>query len=195
VLFIILTAAAFFVAFWANPGTPSISVAPAAAEQMSVLPHTRPEPRAFRPTEDVPAEQSHQAVAAPVVRRSHPAAVVPSTPATPEQPTPMSTPAPPSGAPQQAALAMLGGYGWDSGQFGCLQSLWDRESGWNPFASNPNSGAYGIPQALPGSKMASAGADWQTNPLTQIRWGLGYIQQVYGSPCAAWNHEQAAGWY
>ena len=101
----------------------------------------------------------------------------------------------PSGSPQQIAMAMLGSYGWSSSQFGCLQSLWNAESGWNPSATNPTSGAYGIPQALPGDKMASAGADWQTNPATQIRWGLGYIQSVYGSPCAAWSHEQAVGWY
>jgi hypothetical protein len=106
-----------------------------------------------------------------------------------------SAPATPSGSPQQIAAAMLGSFGWSSGEFGCLQSLWNAESGWNPSASNPISGAYGIPQALPGSKMASAGADWQTNPATQIKWGLGYIKQVYGSPCAAWSHEQSAGWY
>ncbi|HEV3294208.1 MAG TPA: lytic transglycosylase domain-containing protein [Streptosporangiaceae bacterium] len=106
-----------------------------------------------------------------------------------------SAPATPSGSPQQIAAAMLGSFGWSSGEFGCLQSLWNAESGWNPSASNSISGAYGIPQALPGSKMASAGPDWQTNPATQIKWGLGYIKQVYGSPCAAWSHEQSAGWY
>jgi hypothetical protein len=90
---------------------------------------------------------------------------------------------------------MLASYGWDSGQFTCLLALWTQESGWNTFASNPTSGAYGIPQALPGSKMASAGADWQTNPATQITWGLQYLKSVYGSPCAGWAHEQAAGWY
>jgi hypothetical protein len=92
-------------------------------------------------------------------------------------------------------MAMLGSFGWSSGEFGCLQSLWNAESGWNVYASNPSSGAYGIPQALPGSKMASAGPDWQSNPATQIRWGLGYIQASYGSPCSAWSHEQGAGWY
>jgi len=109
--------------------------------------------------------------------------------------SPASAPAAPSGSPQQIAAAMLGSFGWSSGEFGCLQSLWNSESGWNPSATNPISGAYGIPQALPGSKMASAGPDWQTNPATQIKWGLGYIQQVYGSPCAAWSHEQSTGWY
>jgi hypothetical protein len=100
-----------------------------------------------------------------------------------------------AGSPQQIASALLGSFGWGQDQFGCLDSLWAQESGWNPSASNASSGAYGIPQALPGSKMASAGGDWQTNPATQIRWGLGYIRGSYGSPCGAWAHEQATGWY
>ena len=90
---------------------------------------------------------------------------------------------------------MLSQFGWSSSQFSCLQPLWAQESGWNIYASNPSSGAYGIPQALPGSKMASAGPDWQNNAATQIRWGLQYIQGNYGSPCGAWSHEQADGWY
>jgi hypothetical protein len=101
----------------------------------------------------------------------------------------------PSGSAQQIAEGMLASYGWSSSQFSCLNSLWNEESGWNVTASNPSSGAYGIPQALPGSKMASAGPDWQTDATTQIRWGLGYIQSTYGSPCAAWDHEEADGWY
>jgi hypothetical protein len=76
-----------------------------------------------------------------------------------------------------------------------LVQMWDRESGWNPSADNPSSGAYGIPQALPASKMASAGADWQTNPTTQIKWGLGYIKATYGTPSAAWVFWQAHNWY
>ena len=79
--------------------------------------------------------------------------------------------------------------------FGCLVDLWNRESGWSYDAENPTSGAYGIPQALPGSKMASAGADWQTDPATQIRWGLGYIKAIYGTPCGAWAFEEANGYY
>jgi Transglycosylase SLT domain len=101
----------------------------------------------------------------------------------------------PTGSPQQIAMAMLGSYGWSSSEFSCLDQLWTRESGWNPQAANPYSGAYGIPQALPGSKMASAGADWATNPATQIRWGLGYIREMYGSPCGAWSHSLATGAY
>jgi hypothetical protein len=101
----------------------------------------------------------------------------------------------PSGSPQQIAEQILSQFGWSSSQFSCLQPLWGHESGWNPYAQNPSSGAYGIPQALPGSKMASAGGDWQSNPATQIRWGLSYIQGNYGSPCGAWAHEQSDGWY
>jgi hypothetical protein len=101
----------------------------------------------------------------------------------------------PSGSPQQIAEQMLSQFGWSSSQFSCLQPLWALESGWNIYASNPSSGAYGIPQALPGSKMASAGPDWQSDAATQIRWGLSYIQGTYGSPCAAWSHEEADGWY
>ena len=115
--------------------------------------------------------------------------------AAPQTTTPGVAAAPPSGRPQQIAIAMLASFGWSSGQFGCLDSLWQRESGWNPYASNPSSGAYGIPQALPGSKMASAGADWATDAATQIRWGLSYIKATYGSPCGAWGHETADGWY
>ena len=90
---------------------------------------------------------------------------------------------------------MLGSFGWSSSQFSCLDPLWAHESGWSVTAANPGSGAYGIPQALPGSRMASAGPDWQTNAATQIKWGLEYIKGTYGSPCAAWAHEQATGWY
>ena len=93
------------------------------------------------------------------------------------------------------ASFMSATYGWGSDQMSCLVSLWNRESRWNMNASNPSSGAYGIPQALPGSKMASAGADWRTNPQTQVKWGLGYIQNTYGTPCGAWGHSQASGWY
>jgi hypothetical protein len=100
-----------------------------------------------------------------------------------------------SGSPQQIAQAMLASFGWSSSQFSCLDPLWAYESGWSVTAYNAGSGAYGIPQALPGSRMASAGPDWQTNAATQIRWGLEYIKGTYGSPCAAWDHEQATGWY
>ncbi len=107
---------------------------------------------------------------------------------------PPSAPVPP-GSARQTAQGMLANYGWGADQWPCLDALWQRESGWNAAAANRSSGAYGIPQALPGSKMASAGADWKTNPATQIAWGLGYISGRYGSPCGAWNHSQSRGWY
>lgn len=112
--------------------------------------------------------------------------------AAPARPAGVYTPA---GDAQSIAYGMLGGYGWGDDQFGCLVELWNKESGWNSQAYNASSGAYGIPQALPGSKMASAGADWETNAATQISWGLGYIAGRYGSPCGAWQHSQAVGWY
>jgi hypothetical protein len=85
--------------------------------------------------------------------------------------------------------------GWDMDEVGCLISLWDRESGWDESAYNEGSGAYGIPQSLPGDKMAANGDDWETNPATQIAWGLDYINGVYGSPCGAWSHSESTGWY
>ncbi|AEV83733.1 hypothetical protein ACWT_2708 [Actinoplanes sp. SE50] len=84
------------------------------------------------------------------------------------------------------ALTLQAGFGLD--QFACLNKLWNKESGWNYRAENRGSGAYGIPQSLPGSKMASFGADWQTNPATQIKWGLDYIKKRYNTPCNAWAH-------
>jgi hypothetical protein len=105
-----------------------------------------------------------------------------------------STPPDPNTA-QSIAYNLLASFGFSpTTYFGCLLDLWNRESGWRYDAENA-SGAYGIPQALPGSKMASAGPDWQTNPATQIKWGLGYIKQLYGNPCGAWAFEEANGYY
>jgi hypothetical protein len=97
--------------------------------------------------------------------------------------------------PREVALWMLADYGWSSDQFSCLDELWNSESGWNPSATNSTSGAYGIPQALPPDKMASAGADWRTNPVTQIEWGLTYIRSSYGTPCSAWAFKVSNSWY
>jgi hypothetical protein len=127
-----------------------------------------------------------------------PAIVAAADRAIPRAPAPPRTPAGHAPAPvtvvaagtfQAYAERIVG-----AGQFGCLDALWNRESGWRVTAENP-SGAYGIPQALPGGKMASAGADWASDGYTQIRWGLGYIRSTYGTPCGAWGHEEAAGWY
>ena len=86
-------------------------------------------------------------------------------------------------------------FGYGSSQFNCFNNIIMRESKWDINATNPSSGAYGIPQALPGSKMASEGSDWRTNPATQIIWGIKYMKDRYGSPCAAWSFKSSHGWY
>lgn len=96
---------------------------------------------------------------------------------------------------QAYAVSRFGLYAWGPEQWGCLNILRWRESQWNQFARNSSSGAYGIPQALPGYQMATEGADWQTNAYTQIRWGENYIWQRYGTPCRAWSHFQWKNWY
>lgn len=111
------------------------------------------------------------------------------------------TSAPPPGvvvnpaAAQAYASSRLPAYGWGSDQMSCLIKLWTKESSWRADAYNTSSGAYGIPQSLPGSKMASAGSDWMTNANTQINWGLSYIAGRYGSPCAAWSWHLGHNWY
>ena len=114
-------------------------------------------------------------------------------------PVPFSGPIPTScneysGSRAIGCTLMLGA-GFSIDQFPCLDKLWKKESGWNYRAANTGSGAYGIPQSLPGSKMASAGADWKTNPATQIRWGLGYITRKYKTPCGAWSTSENTGSY
>lgn len=97
--------------------------------------------------------------------------------------------------PRTIAALLVNERGWSTAQFSCLDNLWSRESGWNVHDVNGSSGAYGIPQALPASKMALYGSDWRDNPVTQIRWGLYYIASRYGSPCNAWAHSQDRNWY
>jgi len=106
----------------------------------------------------------------------------------------VNEPAPNPASAQGIAYNMLASFGFSTSQWGCLDQLWNRESGWRYNAENP-SGAYGIPQALPGSKMATAGADWLTDPTTQIKWGLGYIKSRYVNPCNAWSMELSQGFY
>ncbi|MER5841023.1 aggregation-promoting factor C-terminal-like domain-containing protein [Streptomyces prasinus] len=96
-----------------------------------------------------------------------------------------------TGSAQATAQSMIG----DSAQYQCFSNIVQRESGWNHTATNASSGAYGLVQALPASKMASAGSDWKTNPATQISWGIGYMNERYGSPCAAWDFWQSNNWY
>ncbi|MFC9561005.1 hypothetical protein [Agromyces sp. NPDC056965] len=101
----------------------------------------------------------------------------------------------PDGARSTARALAASKYGWNESQFQCLNQLWQKESGWSYTAYNASSGATGIPQSLPGSKMASAGSDWETNAATQISWGLDYIARGYGTPCSAWSHSQSMNWY
>ncbi|WP_183407910.1 transglycosylase SLT domain-containing protein [Nocardioides marmoriginsengisoli] len=97
--------------------------------------------------------------------------------------------------PKALTRALMPQYGLASADFDCVDRIWTQESNWNVRADNPRSSAYGIPQALPGSKMSTAGADWRTNPETQIRWGLEYISKRYGTACSAWAFKQRRGWY
>ncbi|WP_242585543.1 transglycosylase SLT domain-containing protein [Streptomyces sp. MST-110588] len=110
--------------------------------------------------------------------------------AVPAQAAPTSTGSATSSA-QAVAHRMIP----DQAQYQCFSNIVEHESGWNPAATNPSSGAYGLVQALPASKMASAGSDWKTNPATQIKWGLNYMNTTYGSPCAAWAFWQSHNWY
>ncbi len=125
-------------------------------------------------------------------------------PASRSQPRATTKPAPPYPIPASCgeftgnraigcAVLLDSGFGLD--QMPCLDKLFTKESGWNPKARNKSSGAYGIPQSLPANKMASAGADWETNPATQVKWGISYIKGRYKTPCAAWSHSQSTGWY
>jgi len=136
-----------------------------------------------------PSAAPRPAAAAPVAQ---PIVVPIATPRPPAvQPRVVAGAGTPSVADAKAyALSRIG-----SSQFNCLDALWTRESNWNPYARNSSSGAYGIPQALPGDKMATFGADWQTNPVTQVKWGLSYIAGRYGTACNAWAHSQTYGWY
>jgi hypothetical protein len=149
------------------------------------------------PFQDIRAVRLHQArrLADPLAQahrvRHHTHPAVDPAPAVP----PPAAAAPSSGAAPISAVQAYAESLVGKAQFGCLDLLWNNESGWNYQAQNP-SGAYGIPQALPGFKMAVAGADWATNPYTQVKWGvLDYIDPVYGSACNAWGHEEATGWY
>ncbi|GAA1297103.1 transglycosylase SLT domain-containing protein [Streptomyces sp. NBC_00257] len=110
---------------------------------------------------------------------------------TPAMAAPAAAPTSVAGSAQATAKSMIG----DAAQFQCFSNIVQHESGWNHTATNASSGAYGLVQALPGSKMASAGADWKTNPSTQIKWGMDYMNSRYGSPCGAWSFWQANHWY
>jgi len=158
--------------------------------------------RRYEVGQAVAAQAAAQAAAARAAARAAAAAAASPTPAGTSAsagnayPSTDGVPVDPAGA-QAYARSVLGSYGWGDDQFGCLVSLWTQESGWRANALNSSSGAYGIPQALPASKLAAAGADWRTNAQTQVNWGLAYIKSSYGTPCGAWGHEMSVNphWY
>ena len=168
-------------------------------------PVTKPAPRpVVTPVVKPPVTPVTKPVAEPV-KPVTPKPVAPK-PVAPKSspPKPAPKPAPTTvivvtpGSAQAIAKSMMGAYGWNTtSSFSCLVNLWNGESGWRWNATNPSSGAYGIPQAWPANKMATAGADWRTNPRTQIRWGMGYIKGRYGTPCAAWSAwlSRSPHWY
>ncbi|GAB2721578.1 hypothetical protein GCM10027038_20120 [Arthrobacter bambusae] len=165
-----------------HSAVPSASATPSASASASPKPSATP----------TPSQASAPAPAAVAPQAAAPAApAAPPAPAAPAAPVAVDDPA---GA-QAYAASILPSYGWGQGEMSALITLWNKESDWRTTATNASSGAYGIGQSLPGNKMASEGADWQTNYQTQIRWGLNYIKERYGSPSAAWSFHLAHNWY
>lgn len=158
--------------------TPSPTATPSASA--SAKPSTAP----TQAPAPAPAAVAPQA-AAPAAPVAPPASAAPAAPVAVDDPA----------AAQAYAASMLSSYGWGQSEMSSLITLWNKESDWRTTATNASSGAYGIVQSLPGEKMASEGADWQTNYQTQIRWGLNYIKERYGSPSAAWAFHLAHNWY
>jgi hypothetical protein len=155
-----------------------------------LTPTTSPTRTATKP----PATTTPPKAPAPVVQPTTPTRVAAPTRTATTKPVPAAGCSAYHGV-QLTACNLLPSFGFSTSEMSALIPMWNNESGWDYTAYNSGSGAFGIPQALPGSKMASAGSDWQTNPATQIRWGLGYIKSTYGSPSAAWSFWQANGWY
>jgi predicted lipid-binding transport protein (Tim44 family) len=165
-----------------HSATPSATATPSASASAS------PKPSAA----STPSQAAAPAPAAVAPQAAAPAApAAPPAPAAPVAPVAVDDP---SGA-QAYAASILPSYGWGQGEMSALITLWNKESDWRTTATNASSGAYGIGQSLPAEKMASEGADWQTNYQTQIRWGLNYIKERYGSPSAAWSFHLAHNWY
>jgi hypothetical protein len=152
------------------------------------VPPAKPSPT---PTKSTPAAKAPPAKAPPAKAPSRPAASKPA----PKPPVPVPASCASYRGNKRIACSLLPSFGFSTAQMPALDKLWAHESGWNVRAANRSSGAYGIPQALPGSKMARYGADWRTNPATQIKWGLSYIKGRYGTPTRAWAHFRSHGWY
>jgi hypothetical protein len=167
----------------ADRGTPDASATPSASATSGTAPGASPQPTAAPP----------RPVRTPLTQAPQPTRSATRTAAPPPAQAPAGCAS--YTGNRRTACSLLPSFGFATGQMPALDNLWERESGWNHLASNPSSGAYGIPQALPGSKMGSVASDWRTNPATQIKWGLGYIKDRYGSPAAAWAFFQANNWY
>ncbi|OFI38607.1 hypothetical protein BIU82_04645 [Arthrobacter sp. SW1] len=159
--------------------SPSPSATPSAAPSK---PAAAAKPAKSAPKPVIAAQSAKVAPAKPAV---------PAKPAAPVKPAPVNDPA---GA-QAYAASLLSSFGWSAGEMDSLRILWTKESNWTTTATNPSSGAYGIVQSLPAEKMSSEGTDWLTNYKTQVRWGLKYIKERYGSPSAALSFHYANNWY
>lgn len=162
--------------------TASATASPSASATQSPTASASPTPSAT----STPSQAAAPAPAAVAAQAAAPVA-----PAAPAAPVAVDDPS----AAQAYAASLLPSYGWGQGEMSALITLWNKESDWRTTATNASSGAYGIGQSLPGDKMATEGADWQTNYQTQIRWGLNYIKERYGSPSAAWSFHLAHNWY
>jgi hypothetical protein len=154
-----------------------------------------PVPTTTAPAETTTAPTPTTAPTSAAPRTTAPKAAAPRTSAPKASAAPVAAGCSAYSGNRLTACDILPSFGFSTSEMSALSQLWENESGWDETAENSGSGAYGIPQALPGSKMASAGADWRTNPATQIRWGLGYIKERYGSPSAAWSFWQSNNWY
>ncbi|NJC69501.1 lytic transglycosylase domain-containing protein [Planosporangium thailandense] len=171
----------------------------AAAERQRILAVSRAAQRAAQAEADAAASAAASAAAASASASPSPQVKPSASPSASAKPSPSPFGPIPTSCSQYTGNVAIGctlllqaGYGLD--QMPCLKNIWMKESGWRTTAGRTG-GAYGIPQANPGSKMSSAGSDWQTNPATQIKWGLGYIKSKYGSPCGAWSYWQGHSYY
>jgi hypothetical protein len=182
-------AAAFPVS--SSSATPSVSRSPGSLSEADALAKAKTAAETAS-AEAKAADDAARKKAEEEASRSKTRTSAPPTNSAPKYPVPASCDV--YSGNKKIGCAVLVGMGFGLDQMPCLENLWNKESGWNAKAANP-SGAYGIPQALPGSKMSSAGADWKTNPETQIRWGLGYIKGKYKTPCGAWSHWQSNNSY
>lgn len=191
---VVLTAGVFLSLDEGQPTPPPPLPGPTVTKTITPTPSAPPTSKAPTPSKP-PATSEPPASKTP---QPTPTALKKTTSARPAAPKTTRPPTQASRSTNRATASSPRGYArsaLSAGQFSCLNALAIRESGWNVYATNPSSGAYGIPQALPGSKMASAGSDWRTNGVTQVKWMISYVNARYGSPCGAWGFWQSHHWY